>query len=443
MRRECFHLRSVQHADVAPSRPRRDFDRIPTIHDSLPSPAFHSLADSLAGDPAHPPGLRFPHAYICGTQLVLSGADVGPDAARFVVWTLDLGETGDGKAMRWESLPVEKVFGTKSWGPAVGWRNTLVVVGAGARDLLEDYASRQVRADPFTAHTSQAVDNLSQTNFSQVAFVDLEGFGVYVPPAQSLPPAQQQLGLLQLSQTQLHDFEIVCSDKERLGCSRRVLEARWPWFADELEAVRAREDAANEGREQRKVIGSVAYGDSSDDEPIDGALQRANSPLPVRQAARSTTTIRAPSRTFPLTTSTLHLPLPSSEVKALLQYFYALSLLTPLQRSLPTLSSFLSFTKTYDTVLPSLRTLVVHALHETLDEHPESAAKVYEAAALGDSVALQIRAVQVMLKGGLASEAHATSGERRRGSASTDARSRFSLHSQGLFVPCDQYQAKY
>ncbi|BGO95746.1 hypothetical protein NBRC10512_001582 [Rhodotorula toruloides] len=385
--------------------PRRDLDRLPTIHDSLPSPAYTSLADSLTGD-SHPPGLRFPHAYICGTHLVLSGADVGPDSARFVVWTLEL------TRMRWERVAVEKVFGKSSWGPAIGWRNTLVVVGAGERDLLEDYASRQ-------------------TNFSQVAFVDLEGFGVYVPPSQALPPAQQQLGLVQLSQTQLHDFEIVCSDKERLGCSRRVLEARWPWFAEELEAVRARQDAAIEARHQRAVIGSPAYADSSDDEPIDGALQRASSPLPSRRAARSTATIRPPSRVFPLTTSTLHLPLPSSDVKALLQYFYSLSLLTPLQRSLPTLSSFLSFTKTHDTVLPSLRTLVVHALHETLDDHPEAAAKVYEAVALGDSVALQIRAMQVMLKGGMAGDASPLAGEARRGSASTDAgRSRYSLYSQ-------------
>ncbi|GEM11084.1 regulatory protein Ral2 [Rhodotorula toruloides] len=360
--------------------PRRDFDRIPTLHDSLPSPAYTPLADSLTGD-SLPPGLRFPHAYICGTHLVLSGADVGPDSAQFVVWTLELGK------MRWERIPVEKVFGKRSWGPAVGWRNTLVVVGAGERHLLEDYASRQ-------------------TNFSQVAFVDLEGFGVYVPPSQSLPPAQQQLGLVQLSQTQLHDFVIVCSNKERLGCSRRVLEARWPWFAEELEAVRTRHEAACEAREQSAVIGgSVGFADSSDDEPIDGALQRASSPLPTRQAPRSAATIRPPSRIFPLTPSTLDLPLPSSDVKALLQYLYSLSLLTPLQRSLPTLSSFLSFTKTYDIVLPSLRTLIVHALHETLDDHPESAAKVYEAAALGDSVALQIRAMQVMLKGGVAGDA--------------------------------------
>lgn len=218
-----------------------------------------------------------------------------------------------------------------------------------------------------------------------------------------------------------------------------MLEARWPWFAEELEAVRARQDAATEARDHRVVIGSPAYADSSDDEPIDGVLQRASSPLPSRRAARSTATIRPPSRVFPLMTSTLHLPLPSSDVKALLQYFYSLSLLTPLQRSLPTLSSFLSFTKTYDTVLPSLRTLVVHALHETLDDHPEAAAKVYEAAALGDSVALQIRAMQVMLKGGMAGDASPLAGEARRGSASTDAgRSRYSLYSQGASLPSER-----
>ncbi|BGP51829.1 hypothetical protein JCM10450v2_007785 [Rhodotorula kratochvilovae] len=395
--------------------PRRDLDLLPTVHDALTTPAYLSLSDAMHGDPALPPGLRFPHAYLCGRHLVLSGAHVGVNRAEFVVWTLDLGAhdpLAPGKgALVWSALPLEKVLGRGSWGPAVGWRNTLVVVGDAGRDMMEDYNARQ-------------------TNFTQVAFVDLEGFGVYVPPPQPIPAVQQQLSLMTMAQPQLFDYELICGDKERLGCSRKLLDARWPWFADELRAVEAKASAAVEAREQRTTTGSGAYGDSSDEEPIDGALSRVASPVPPkRQAQPLSTPARAPSRLFPITARSLELPLPSSDVKALLQYFHTLSLSTAQQRSLPVLTSLLAFTKTYDSILPSLRALVVHALHETLSVNPDAGAKVYEAAALGDSVALQIRAMQTMLNARRASVSTAHSVEPRRTSSQAEP-ARFSDHSQ-------------
>ncbi|TNY22053.1 hypothetical protein DMC30DRAFT_173860 [Rhodotorula diobovata] len=383
--------------------PRRDLDLIPTVHDSVTTPAYVSVSDAMEGDPTLPPGLRFPHAYLCGRHLVLSGAHVGVNRAEFVVWSLDLGAhdpLAPGRAaLPWSALPLEKVLGRGSWGPAVGWRNTLVVLGDASRDMMEDYNARQ-------------------TNFGQVAFVDLEGFGVFVPPHQPIPAVQQQLSLLTMSQPQLFDFEIICSDRERLGCSRKLLEARWPWLAEELRAVEHKAHAAVEAREQHATTDSGAYGSSDDEEPIDGAMSRVSSPVPPRRPSQqisSPAPSRAPSRLFPITSRSLELPLPSSDVKALLQYFHTLALSTQLQRSLPVLTSLLAFTKTYDSVLPSLRALVVHAFHETLDMHPETGAKAYEAAALGDSVALQIRAMQVMLnvrRGSAASTAQSVEAKR-------------------------------
>lgn len=310
------------------------------------------------------------------------------------------------------------------------WQGQL---GTGGR--VEEHARRAWRREPghegglqraagpstfasCRAWTVLTTTTCPQTNFGQVAFVDLEGFGVFVPPHQPIPAVQQQLSLLTMSQPQLFDFEIICSDRERLGCSRKLLEARWPWLAEELRAVEHKAHAAVEAREQHTTTDSGAYGSSDDEEPIDGAMSRVSSPVPPRRPSQqisSPASSRAPSRLFPITSRSLELPLESSDVKALLQYFHTLALSTQLQRSLPVLTSLLAFTKTYDSVLPSLRALVVHAFHETLDMHPETGAKAYEAAALGDSVALQIRAMQVMLnvrRGSAASTAQSVEAER-------------------------------
>ncbi|GAA5919252.1 hypothetical protein JCM1841_006521 [Sporobolomyces salmonicolor] len=361
------------------ANPRRDLDLIPSPVNSFTIPAYISLSDRMVGEPSFPPGIRFPGIYSCGSRhLVLSGADVGVDRAEYVLWSLDLGELGGtgvlkrGGKMPWTRIPVDEALESGSWGPAVGWRNTLVVVGDKDRDMMDDYHSRQ-------------------TNFATVAFIDLESFGIYESPPQPLAAPSQTLGLLSLTQPQLFDFELICSDKERLGCNRNILESRWPWFSDELAALAATTSAAIEAKGQR-ATGSdeVVLEDASDDEPID-VLHRVGSPGSQTRLSLST----PPSKTlFPITARSLELPLGSQEVKALLQYFHTLALSTPLQRSIPILTSLLLFVKTYN-ILPNLRALVVHALHESLV--PENAAKIYEAAALGHSKALQIRAMQVMV----------------------------------------------
>ncbi|GAA5901482.1 uncharacterized protein JCM6883_000225 [Sporobolomyces salmoneus] len=373
------------------ANPRRDLDLVPSPLDSFTTPSYLSVADRMGGTSSLPPGIRFPRLYSCGSRhLVFSGASVEVDQAECVIWALDLGERGGSGALKtderfiWKKLSVEKLLGNGSWGSAVGWRNTLVVLGDKERDMMSDY-------------------NLRQNNFSSVVFVDLESFGIYEPPPQPLPPTAQTLGLLTLSQPRLFDFEIICSDRERLGCCRSILESRWPWFANEIKSVSSRSTPL-EASEANRGGGGDDYDreEMSDEEPID-VLQRASSPLSRRPSVSVSRTLAPPTtsssssrRLFPISSHALELPLPSPEVKALLQYFHTLALSTPLQRSIPILSSLLSFDKTYS-ILPNLRALVVHALHESLQADPGSAAKIYEAAAVGRSMALQICAMQVMV----------------------------------------------
>jgi hypothetical protein len=161
-----------------------------------------------------------------------------------------------------------------------------------------------------------------------------------------------------------------------------------------MRALEAKASSAVEARREKGTAASLsAYGDdTSDEEPMD-TMQHSKS---LRTASSSDFAAQPPpSRLFPTTLHTLELPLPSGEVKALLQYFHTLSLSTSLQRSLPILLSLLSFTKTFESAFTSLRTLVIHALHESLTS--ETAAKIYEGALLGGSIPLQLRAMQVML----------------------------------------------
>lgn len=85
----------------------------------------------------------------------------------------------------------------------------------------------------------------------------------------------------------------------------------------------------------------------------------------------------------------------SSVGLAILQYFYTLNLITPLQHSIPTLVCLLLFGKEYD--VTHLRALVVHAFHTFLSNNQVSPAIVYEAATLGGCIALQTRALKLMM----------------------------------------------
>lgn len=247
-----------------------------------------------------------------------------------------------------------------------------------------------------------------QTNFAHVAFIDLEAFGVYQPPTQPLPPVAQSFGLLTLSQPFLADFEICCSDGVRLGCSRKLLEDRWQWFAAKLAdfklrakgmltAQQKRIDAQNEVEVEENESGVEASGEDVQvpSTPVSAAAGGGGKDDRQPPPPTGTTTTPEFSNEIRLTPRTLNLPEASPVVQAFLQYLYTLTLCTPHQFNLPVLTSLLVFAKTYDEA--NLRALCVHALHETLSGGQWSAAQVYEASTLGGCTALQIRALRVLM----------------------------------------------
>jgi len=93
-----------------------------------------------------------------------------------------------------------------------------------------------------------------------------------------------------------------------------------------------------------------------------------------------------------LTPTYLDLPEPFPVCVAFVQYFYTLSLSTPLQNRAPVLSALLFLAKQYK--IGRLAELVVHALHERLDS--SNAVGVYEIATLSGQQNLQVRALNVI-----------------------------------------------
>ena len=156
----------------------------------------------------------------------------------------------------------------------------------------------------------------------------------------------------------LADFDVVCTDGVRLSCSRKVLEDRWPWFRQQLETYTTK-------------IKHALYGKVKSTNGVD------------------------PDGKLVLSPHELLLSEDEAVGTAILQYFYTLNLITPLQRSLPILVPLLLFAKEYD--ITHLRALAVHAFHELLTHSHASPALVYEAATLGGCIALQTRALKLMM----------------------------------------------
>lgn len=356
---------------------------------TAPAPPSHnldatSLSSFMAG-PSLPPGLRFPTGTIIGRHLLIFGTFLSQTVNNFSLWALDLGKDGgrgaleqaqEGQTLDWMRVDPGSVLSKGSWNRAVGWKNSVVVLGDRGESLFHATAdavlTRRADRDIATDYDHR------QTNFTHVAFVDLECFGIYQPPPQALPPLAQSFGLLTLSQPFLADFEIICADGKRLGCSRKLLDDRWTWFRQQMDDFKDRSKGIL-AVQQRRLDGR---------ESDAGIKVEEETSIPPRSSTKSSSDLR-------LTPRTLNLPEPSPIVEAFLQYIYTLTLCTPLQLSLPVLTGLLVFSKTYED--PSLRAVVVHALHETLAVMPTAATAVYEASMLGGCTALQIRALKQIM----------------------------------------------
>lgn len=300
---------------------------------SIPGYTVRDLSTKMSGV-SQPPGLRFPSGGIVGHHFVLTGLYLASTSGAFSIWALDL------TAMVWTHIE-PTVLKTGSWNRPVLCPDTarLLVFGCADSDLTTDYGKRAV-------------------NLNHVAVIELEAYGIYRPPKQEISDKEQTMGLTMLDQKLLDDFEVVSLDNRRVKCSRRVLEKRWPWFAEQQSSIVSRAG---------EIIHEVASLDIHD------ALVASLSP------ARMT-----PTR--------LHLPEEFAVCVALVQYFYTLELSTQLQRRGPVLTSLLCIANQYK--IERLRKLVVHALHNRLE--PDNALNLFQVAILASETALASRALGVL-----------------------------------------------
>lgn len=218
----------------------------------------------------------------------------------------------------------------------------------------------------------------------------------------------QDFGLSILNQTSLANFDIICSDGVRLPCGRGVLEERWPWFKAELAAHTKRvNEAIVQGYKDIDLQAGIKLDplEQSDDVTVNNHSRRLSdaSAGTETKASSSDETGKPP---FRITPSTLHLPENSTVGLAILQYFHTSNLITQLQHTQPVLVSLLLFSRNYD--LMHLRALVVHALHVRLGNGSASPAVVYEAAALSGCIALQTRALKMMMNANARTKAKQT-----------------------------------
>ena len=291
-----------------------------------------------------PPGLRFPSGAICGTHLIFAGTYLAHSYQSYSIWALDL------QTMTWTRLEPGSILNSGSWFRSCLWSSAsgdkFLVFGNRNGNLVEDYNRRLLSWD-------------------DIAVLDLEVFGIYQPPSLQLEIRSQVLGLAALEEGLLAEFEVICDDGRRIPCSRQVLEKRWPWF-----------------REQRKLLLDEAQRalDKLPKSATDVALPQ--DPLAELRNDKDTSELdpRLTPRTFLLSE-------PYPITLAFLQYFYTMSLITPLQHAPAVLSQLMLLSATYN--LPHLQEIVKHAMHRALS--PSVSVGVYEVATLCSCQSLQIR----------------------------------------------------
>ncbi|KAF8630819.1 hypothetical protein AX17_005178 [Amanita inopinata Kibby_2008] len=308
-------------------------------------------SSTMAGT-TFPPGLRFPTGAILGSNLIIAGTYLAHSYQSFSIWVLDL------ISMTWSRIDPGKALETGSWFRACLWpeANQFLIFGNRNGNLVDDYNRRLLSWD-------------------HVAVVDLEAFGIYQPPPLKLDLHMQEFGLAALEESVMADFELICDDGRRISCSRKLLDDRWPWF-----------------REQRLRLLQMAIFTSEALPP-----SSMHTPLPSVPGTASVFTVGSDAKRVALdprlTPRAFHLSEPFPITLALLQYFYAQALITPLQHAPAVLSQLLVLSTVYG--LSHLEALVRHAMHRMLNNATSVA--VYEVATLCSCRSLQIRALKTVM----------------------------------------------
>ncbi|KAF7299627.1 hypothetical protein HMN09_00968100 [Mycena chlorophos] len=322
-----------------------DVKRELEVFSPLPDTGFtiEDRSAAMSGS-TFPPGLRFPTGAIFGTHLIIAGIYLAHSYQSFSIWVLDL------QTMVWSRIDPGKAVESGSWFRGCLWpeQNKFMIFGNRNGNLVDDYNRRLLSWD-------------------HVAVVDLEAFGIYQPPPLKLDIPMQELGLAALEEGVLADFEIVCEDGRKIGCSRKLLEDRWPWL-----------------KEQRlKLLQSAMNAmESLPSSPMHIALPDLPGNVPDEERPDPRLTPRA-----------FNLSEPYPITLALLQYFYSMALLTPLQTAPAVLSQLLVLATNYR--ITHLQSLVKHAMHRALSN--STSVGVYEVATLCSCRSLQIRALKTVM----------------------------------------------
>lgn len=288
-----------------------------------------------------PPGLRFPSGAILGNHFIIAGTYLAHTYQSYSIWALDM------LTMTWSRIDSGSAMATGSWFRACLWAeaNKFMIFGNRNGNLIEDYNRRLLSWD-------------------HVAVIDLESFGIYQPPPLQIDIPMQEFGLSALEEGILADFEIICDDGRKVKCSRKTLEDRWPWFKDQRNKFLSR------ARQAIEILPSSSM----------------DVGLPDLPGAPGSSEARPDPR---LTPRAFNLSEPYPITLALLQYFYSLALITPLQHAPAVLSQLLILSSTYQ--IHHLESLVKHAMHRALSN--STSVGVYEVATLCSCRSLQIRFV--------------------------------------------------
>jgi len=291
-----------------------------------------------------PPGLRFPSGAILGHHFIIAGTYLAHTYQSYSIWALDL------FTMTWSRIDPGNALASGSWFRSCLWAEAdkLVIFGNRDGNLVEDYNRRLLSWD-------------------HVAVVDLESFGIYQPPPLLLDIPMQEFGLSALEETALADFDIICDDGRKIKCSRKVLEERWPWFKEQ------RIKFLERAKQTVEIMPPTSMDVGLPDLP--GAPESSE----ARPDPRLTPRAFNLSEPYPITV-------------ALLQYFYSLALITPLQLAPAVLSQLLVLSSTYR--IAHLESLVKHAMHRALSN--QTSVGVYEVATLCSCRSLQIRWVSLI-----------------------------------------------
>ena len=197
-------------------------------------------------------------------------------------------------------------------------------------------------------------------SWDHVTCIDLEAFGIYQPPPLVLDIPMQELGLAAFEEGVCADFEIVCDDGRKVRCSRKLLEDRWPWF-----------------KQQRQMFLQAA---TRAIESLPSLPQQTSLPVVAGVSDEPRPDPRLTPRAF-------YLSEPYPITLALVQYFYSMALITPLQHAPAVLSQLLLLSSTYE--LTHLQSLVKHAMHRALSY--ATSVGIYGVSTLCSCRSLQIR----------------------------------------------------